>query len=129
MVYSVQGSFVQRMMDGIELSETARTDAQRRGAEVRDQTRTSLMRRAGRRGPYQRDPLTESIAEQHVADDYAVRLAIGNEQWGQRLTTMYGVAQLVTDSQKMHAQLDEITELLRTTNRILSRLVPQDTRS
>ena len=129
MARSTSGPYIQRMLDGITLSENERRRVERRDEEVRNRARASRMRRLGMSGDYQFDPLTESIAQQHVNDDHEIGVAVGNEQWGQRLTVMYGIAHLVAESQRVREQLDTLIELQRTTNQILSRLVPQNVQS
>lgn len=136
----IEGTYIERMNAAIVFSETKRVRVAQLNAEIGDQARNELIElyRQKRVDPPTKSML-DTVAEAAIEKDARWKNAVGDEQWGSRLTTMYALAELALTARehtqvldlilkKQHEATDLQRQLLaeqRTTNELLKMLVGQ----
>lgn len=125
---STVGTLYQRMLDGIKTSEENRTLASERADLVRERALDAMRSR-----PERIIHLTEHDAKVQAdatADaDRVVQAYVGGEQWGHRLTSMYGIAHIAYMMSKTYMKLIKIHSAQNTTNRLLQEILVELRRS
>lgn len=126
-----EGTYKAKMAEAIRFSEDKRQRVVDLGLEIGGIARTELMRRheqIGMRPPSQAD--LDTKADAAVEADARWRVACADEQWGYRLTTMYGIAELVAAANEgneliryQNKLMREQLEAQKKTNELLERLV------
>lgn len=121
-VVSTSGSLIKRMIDGMKLSEAKRAAALRRGDSVRARAEEELAMRADARGA-SFDPRDAGFTAGWTADhDPVVQAAVAGEQWGSRLTTMYGVAAMAVTVTDMQPTLERVASQQKQIIALLERI-------
>lgn len=93
-VVATLGSYYDRMHNAVRLAELHRVAAHRRAAQVSAKARREYIERAAYRGVVAPETSVKSASSIAAENDHVVKEHVGNEQWGGRLTTMYGIAHL-----------------------------------
>lgn len=121
-VAATEGSYYDRMREGIELSERKRRAATARGDRVRAQVRREFEIRDRSNRTLTPESEVQASADWRADTDKIVGAHVGGEQWGHRLTVMYGVAHLVVAVDLMQDQLDNVIRRQDETNALLRRI-------
>jgi hypothetical protein len=116
-IVATVGSMFDRMMEGIAESERHRERADRIAKRVKDTARTEFLAR--RSSVTRSSAAMEAVAQARADADPLVKAAIDGEQWGQRLTTMYGIAHLTIQMDEMLVEQRRANELQKETNALL----------
>ena len=119
---ATEGSYYDRMRAGVEMSENERRGVVRRAARIRVAVRREFEVRDRASRVQTPDSEIEASASWRADQDQIVKARIGGEQWGQRLTTMYGVAHLADSVEMMQDQLDNVIKRQDETNALLRRI-------
>lgn len=108
------GSSADRLRESIALSETARRRAYTLRRQLRrryhDQMRASL-RRIDMHEPSAAQ--VSALLNRKVSEDPDWKDAIAEEQWGARLATMYGLALLAEQNDRLISLLNQVHDELR----------------
>lgn len=95
-VIATVGSFYDRMRESLKFSELRRSAVTERSNATRAQARQSAKNRKLPHGVSDVDFLLDAVAQRAVDNDGVVKTLIGDEQWGARLATTYGVAHIAS---------------------------------
>lgn len=124
-VIATIGSLLGRMQSGVRFSERERIAVAERAEVIREREAARL--RAGRQKIGM--PLPERDIMTHASGaadkDPVVRVHVGNEQWGQRLTVMYGVAHLATAITETNRHLATLTTQQTTVINLLQQVLDE----
>lgn len=136
----IQGTYIERMNDAIVFSEAKRVRVAKLAAEIGDRARVELIELyRQRRAAPPSEAMLNTVADAAIEKDVRWKTAVGDEQWGGRLTMMYALAELALTAREHTQALDLILktqyqatdvqrQLLteqRTTNELLKMLVGQ----
>jgi len=121
-VAATEGSYYDRMTAGIELSEKKRRAATARGDRVRAQVRREFEIRDLSNRTLTPESEIQANADWRADTDKIVGAHVAGEQWGHRLTVMYGVAHLAGAVEMMQDQLDNVIRRQDETNALLRRI-------
>lgn len=94
---SIDGDNYQRMLDGKQLSERHRLAVTNRAEDIRKSAVQEFLRRAEQTGNTTAISHASAYATQRINNDVEIKADIGGEQWGFRLTTMYGILHLTDE--------------------------------
>lgn len=119
------GSYLDRMREGIEMSERNRHLATQRNNKIHDEVRQEITARDAEDGTETPEHVIRTDGDRRAGSDWFINTKISREQWGHRLVTMYALAHLAEAAVAIFHQLEQLTEEQRTTNRLLQRLVDQ----
>lgn len=125
-VICTEGTFIEKMNEAIKFSEEKRKRVTTLGKIIGDKARSELIRRHRQmrmEPPSQAD--IDTKADSAIEADARWRLAVADEQWGYRLTTMYGIAELVAAQREANDLARRQLAEQRTTNDLLRMLSGQ----
>lgn len=123
-VLGTVGSFFQRMQSGMKFSEEKRIAADDRVNEVREHVKRQLRNRPNR-GMTLSDFDIDVQANRVTRDDQTTSDLVGGEQWGQRLTVMYGVAHLASAVNITNRHLTELVTQQAATIELLQQVLDE----
>lgn len=129
----IEGTYIERMNAAIVFSEASRVRVAKLAAEVSKEARDELIRLyRHKRAATPTKSMLDTVADAAVEKDARWRNAVGDEQWGGRLTMMYAIAEVALSTREHTQAFDLILktqqQLLaeqRTTNKLLEKLVGQ----
>lgn len=118
------GTFIEKMNEAIKFSEDKRKRVTFLGRVIGDKARAELIRRHRQMRmdpPSQAD--LDTKADAAIEADARWRTAVGDDQWGYRLATMYGTAELVAAQREANEIARQHLLEQQETNRLLRSLV------
>lgn len=118
---SLSGTPLEKMLEAIRFSEDNRVRAIDQTRALTDKAARELTNRKRAQGlpPPSRAEI-DTVADDLLRSDPIAKVAVDNEQWGYRLTTMYALQELVAEQAATRSLLGELVREVKTLNKRLS---------
>jgi hypothetical protein len=121
---SLDGTFIEKMHEAVLFSEHNRAQVERITRRVRDEVMHDLIgRNKARDVPPPSTFEISTVTDERCTQRSSYKNAVGDEQWGARLATMYALVELVAAQRQANSIAEQQLTAQLTTNRLLTALL------